>query len=640
MKASRSGLIPLFGVLVLGWAVSGCGSADRAMREESPGAKGKATATAAAPSPDAGATPPQAPTPPESAANPSDVTTVPAEPPIPAPSAATSMASGSTAPKSIAPPLLVGPERPTAIPKLQAKTAPVEKAASEPAVRTFSQPGRQARASAAPRMAASTAAAPAPMKMAPATREPTKTAPSMTSGMLATVPAPAPARAAADPVEAAPSPVGADTPEEPVVALKSMNQPAAAGAEAKDYTVVKVFYGTDRAAVNLGSPHPLGAVPWGYLTAGAGSVALVFLVFFCFFSRSRLVVAATGLAVLATAALGTAMVNIPRNTKPTEAKTDLAYGNDRGDLHWGTCEVSIPKDHEVGELESPSIFKLEFNEAPTQHVVLLGIEREEADAFYAELKDRVAQDSRKEAFVFVHGYSVTFEKAARRTAQLAHDLKFDGAPIFYSWPSQGGLLDYAVDETNVVWTVPHLKEFLTGVATRSGATRIHLIAHSMGNRALTSALTNLSYEQKGGSAPMFHEVVLTAPDIDADVFRRDIVPAITKTAQRVTLYASSNDEALIASKKIHGYPRAGESGPDIIVVPGIDTIDVSALDTSLLGHSYYGDNGTVLTDLAQLLHEEKPPSLRSRLKAMALGRLQYWVFLAEAVGLRPDSSPR
>ena len=107
-------------------------------------------------------------------------------------------------------------------------------------------------------------------------------------------------------------------------------------------------------------------MPWGYLTAGAGSVALVFLVIFCFSSRGRLVVATTGLAVLATAALGTAMVSIPRNTKPAEAKTDLAYGNDRGELALGTCEVSIPKDHEVGELESPSIFKLEFNEDPTQ----------------------------------------------------------------------------------------------------------------------------------------------------------------------------------------------------------------------------------------------------------------------------------
>ncbi|MEA1952318.1 MAG: alpha/beta hydrolase, partial [Planctomycetota bacterium] len=119
----------------------------------------------------------------------------------------------------------------------------------------------------------------------------------------------------------------------------------------------------------------------------------------------------------------------------------------------------------------------------------------------------------------------------------------------------------------------------------------------------------------------------TAPDIDAEIFRRDIAPAIVKTAKRVTLYASSNDGALAASKKLHGYPRAGESGENVVVVPGIDTIDVSGIDTSLLGHTYYGDNDTVITDIVQLLRESKPPNLRDRLReAMQNGR-KYWVFL-------------
>ena len=121
---------------------------------------------------------------------------------------------------------------------------------------------------------------------------------------------------------------------------------------------------------------------------------------------------------------------------------------------------------------------------------------------------------------------------------------------------------------------------------------------------------------------MFHEVVLTAPDIDADVFRRDIAPAIVKTARpRDALRLVERrgpDRCRRRSTAIRGPANRGE----LVVVPGIDTIDVSAVDTSLLGHSYYGNNDTVLTDLAQLLHDEKPPTLRNRLKAMALGRLQ------------------
>ena len=131
----------------------------------------------------------------------------------------------------------------------------------------------------------------------------------------------------------------------------------------------------------------------------------------------------------------------------------------------------------------------------------------------------------------------------------------------------------------------------------------------MGNRALTSALRELALEFKA-ECPKFHEVVLTAPDIDADVFRRDLAPAIVATASRVTLYASSNDEALIASKAVHGYRRAGDSGDDVVVVPGVDTVDVSSIDTSLLGHCYYGDNSTVLADLFELIQDSKPPDQR------------------------------
>ncbi len=76
------------------------------------------------------------------------------------------------------------------------------------------------------------------------------------------------------------------------------------------------------------------------------------------------------------------------------------------------------------------------------------------------------------------------------------------------------------------------------------------------------------------------------------------------------------------------------------MVPGIDTIDVSAVDTSLLGHSYYGSNDTVLTDLIQLLGESKPPEQRTWLQAMPLGPMKYWVFLRERLGLRPSRPVR
>ncbi len=311
-------------------------------------------------------------------------------------------------------------------------------------------------------------------------------------------------------------------------------------------------------------------------------------------------------------------------------QTDAAnfYGSHKDSnetLSLGTCEVSIPRDHRPGELEAPSFWKLEFHEDPEKHVVLLGVHPEAQKQFYSDLASTVAASDNKEAFVFIHGYKTTFEDAARRTGQLAYDLNFRGAAIFYSWPSRGDLDGYLADEETIVWTTPHLMAFLQQVALQSRAKTVHLIAHSMGNRALTQALANLATPPGSTVKPHFREVILAAPDVDQDIFKQ-LVGAMRQSADHITLYASSNDEALVASKKLHEGSRAGEAGKRLLVVKGIDTIDVSTIDTSFLGHSYFGDNTSVISDIQRLLTEGSPPSQRSCLSEAFWSNLAYWVF--------------
>lgn len=127
------------------------------------------------------------------------------------------------------------------------------------------------------------------------------------------------------------------------------------------------------------------------------------------------------------------------------------YGTTRGELSYGTCKESIPRDHRMGELEAPSIWRLQFRKDPEKHVVLLDVSTRKRARYFQDLASRIAASARKQAFIFVHGYNVSFEDAARRTAQIAYDLGFDGAPMFYSWPSAGKALGYPSDEDNVDW---------------------------------------------------------------------------------------------------------------------------------------------------------------------------------------------
>lgn len=301
------------------------------------------------------------------------------------------------------------------------------------------------------------------------------------------------------------------------------------------------------------------------------------------------------------------------------------YGAARGKLEYGVAEVSIPAAHKAGVLEAPSIWRLEFSEDPSLHVVLLSLQRRSSALFFSELSQRVARSKGSNAFLFVHGYNVSFADAARRTAQMSYDLSFDGAAVFYSWPSQASLPGYTVDESNIEWSTTHIKEFLVDFAEKSRAENLYLIAHSMGNRGLTRALQALVVERPDLRG-RFREIILAAPDIDAEVFRRDLAPALRQAGKRVTLYASSNDLALKASKQVHGYARAGDSGDGLMVLPGIETIDATGVDESTLAHSYFVESKPVIRDILDLLRHSLPAGRRNGLVGDQHPRGTFWRF--------------
>lgn len=294
-------------------------------------------------------------------------------------------------------------------------------------------------------------------------------------------------------------------------------------------------------------------------------------------------------------------------------------------LSYGICEVSIPRDHRIGELEEPSIWSLDFRSDPKKHVLLVDIKELEEKKFYADLGETVKGSNRKEALVFIHGFRTSFEDAARRTAQIAYDLQFDGVPILYSWPSENRMLSYTVDEENANLSTGSLEAFLRRLAERSGAERIYLIAHSMGSRPLARALGGLAGTKDAETRKHFKEFILAAPDLDADEFRR-LAAKFKDVTGRTTLYTSTKDAALKLSQKAHRYPRAGQAGEGLVIVPGVDTIDVSAVDTSLVGHAYYGENKSVITDLVRLIRLGASPKDRCGLVMRQSRGEAYWEF--------------
>jgi hypothetical protein len=109
---------------------------------------------------------------------------------------------------------------------------------------------------------------------------------------------------------------------------------------------------------------------------------------------------------------------------------------------------------------------------------------------------------------------------------------------FYSWPSRGTLSGYASDESSIEASEGCIADYLYEMATRTHAARVHLLAHSMGNRGVLRAVDRIAASASKRSGKPFDQIVLAAADVDQDTFRRLSV-AYQAVARRTTCMSAA-----------------------------------------------------------------------------------------------------
>ena len=399
--------------------------------------------------------------------------------------------------------------------------------------------------------------------------------------------------------------------------------PGVAARPAIEY--VRLFYATDRAREAPGWGTVLAPLLPSVL-AFLGALVLTRLLLRWLKDEVRRVAYVVGaLVLIASGGFVARGVMLSLETLRLSQTTDVIYGSQRsasGGLELGTVIVSIPaQNHEIARIELPSLLKGEVFPDPTRHFAIHGVHPVAREGYFDALRQAVEASPGREACVFVHGYNNTFAYAAMRLAQIVYDVGFEGAPILYSWPSKGAVALYTHDKENADWSAGNLAGFLGDLREQSGAEHIHLLAHSMGSRVLSTAMMQAVPATPEGEEAIFSELILAAPDLDADTFERFIAPELLKRTRRVTLYASERDEALLASVQVNGQRRAGMAGDGIVLVAGMDTVDVTNVAG---GHAYIADSGRVLTDLVEIVKHRRSADERSALTPRERDDERYW----------------
>lgn len=282
-------------------------------------------------------------------------------------------------------------------------------------------------------------------------------------------------------------------------------------------------------------------------------------------------------------------------------------------LHVGVCEVTVPTRRDPGTIRRPlSAFGFSLPSDPARHFTIQSVDpiADEA-AFRGQLKSELKHFLHGDVLLFVHGFNNSFEDGAYRTAQLVKDLEYDGAAAMYSWPSYGSAFEYQHDSEAVGLAVPSFTRFVEQLRATPGVLRIHLIAHSMGNRLVMLAANDLCKSGVSFSATERHpftHYVMAAPDVNVDQFRTQWLTPTRALANTVTLLASSDDLALRESMRENKFQRLGQGGRLLEVFPGIVTIDATGVDSNFIAHAYWGDRIRVIEELHQWIVKEIAPA--------------------------------
>lgn len=224
---------------------------------------------------------------------------------------------------------------------------------------------------------------------------------------------------------------------------------------------------------------------------------------------------------------------------------------------------------------------------------------------------RAEADQRQgRVLLYVHGYRETFATTSKDAAQIARMTGFDGPVVQYSWPSQGDLLGYAVDETNMYHDLRNFRIFLKQLAEQAWAKEIVVVSHSLGARLVIPAIAYVDRTSASAGSSNISNVILASPDFDRESFERDIADEVLAArrvakGRHITVYASLADKALAASRTLHGYPRLGspycfdKPAADALkaeglpvrcyaaAVPGLTVVDTTAVSRSATGHSNF-----------------------------------------------------
>ena len=315
----------------------------------------------------------------------------------------------------------------------------------------------------------------------------------------------------------------------------------------------------------------------------------------------------------ATQIAGNHSIFIATTRKASNDPNKVFDGERSATLNYARVSVTVPPIHQTGQIERRSRGK---SDDPTKYFMaseVVGYDT--APKFSSALNADIAARGGR-VIVFVHGYNTGFDDAVYRLTQIVHDSGYPGTPVLFSWASGARTTDYVYDKESANAARDDLEATLKMLA-RTKAKSIDIVAHSMGTWVTMEALRQLAIEHNRDLGGKLGYVVLASPDIDVDVFKKQMM-RYGKPDKPFAILLSGDDRALKLSTLISGdKPRVGDYGnASDLSQYGVTVVDLTnTKGADRLNHAKFADNpflvqlmGDQLRTPAGLASDEADPA--------------------------------
>ncbi len=329
---------------------------------------------------------------------------------------------------------------------------------------------------------------------------------------------------------------------------------------------------------------------------------MALLVTGCAGQQTRELIASPAIAASPSEIAGRHRIFVATTRAEAEDSKEMFSGGRSPTLHFARVDMTVPAIHKIGEIERR---KKNQRADPAKFFVANEVAGYQDEAAFSKALRADIATHEGRALVFIHGYNTAFDGAVYRMTQIAHDAQYSGTPVLFTWASGGKTVDYVYDNNSATAARDQLETTLRLVAA-SGAKRIDIIAHSMGNWVTMEALRQLAITNDRDLDGKLGDVVLASPDIDVDVFKAQM-RRYGKPDKPFILFLSGDDRALRISGLIAGNrPRLGgyEDAADIASY-GVTAVDLTKVEAGdALNHAKFADNPTLVTLLGARLRED------------------------------------